>query len=104
MRVILTAGVVRPEAYCVRPSVPPTVPRSSVIVLSAAPVVQPVIARVAGAGSVLASDPSLLNETDTVLVGAGAVVVAESDESAGHPKLAFHVLSALLFLVMWIVL
>src|SRR5437879_13878802 len=81
MRVILTAGVVRPEAYCVRPSVPPTVPRSSVIVLSAAPVVQPVIASVAGGGCGLACGPSLLNETGTVLLGAAACVVADCGES-----------------------
>ena len=81
---------------------PPTVPRSSVIVLSAAPVVQPVIASVAGEGSVLASEPSLLNETDTVLVGAAAVVVVESDESVGCPKLALQVLSAVFSQVTWI--
>src|SRR5438270_10907494 len=80
MRVILTAGVVRPEAYCVRPSVPPTVPRSSVIVLSAAPVVQPVIASGAGEGSGLASEPTLLNETDTAPCGAASRGAGESDE------------------------
>src|SRR6266702_755404 len=95
MLVTLTLGVVSPEAYCVRPSVPPTVPRFMVIVLSAAPSVQPVIETVAGLGLVLASEPSLLKVMATVLlVVPVAVVVSEVD--VGSAKLALQALEPVL--------
>src|SRR5258708_25988258 len=87
------AGRVAPDAYCERPSVLPTVPRFSVMLLSAAPSVHPVMPIVAGLGVVLASEPSLLNviDTDPDVV---PVVLLESDDSVGFPKLAVQVLSA----------
>ena len=50
----------------------------------------------------LASEPSLLNETDTGAVGAAAVVVAEFDDSVGWAKLPLQVLSAVFSQVTWI--
>src|SRR2546430_16629165 len=101
MLVTLTDGVVSPEAYCVRPSVPPTVPRFIVMVLSAAPSVQPVTATVAGLGLVLASEPSLLKVMATV-PDAVPVAVVVSDDVVGLAKLALQALVPVLVQVICI--
>src|SRR5689334_189407 len=95
MLVTSIAGVVSPEAYCVRPSVLPTVPRLRLTVESAAPSVQPVTEMVGGLGVVEASEPSLLNaivtEPDVV-----PVVVEESDDRVGLPNDALQALEPVL--------
>src|SRR4051812_38665939 len=103
MLVTLTEGVVSPEAYCVRLSVPPTVPRSMVMVLSAAPSVQPVTETVAGSGLVLASEPSLL-KVMSIVPDAVPVAVVVSDDEVGLAKLALQLLVPVLVHVICIVL
>jgi len=65
------------------------------MVLSAAPSVHPDMLIVAGLGLVLASDPSLSNVID-IDPDVAPVVVLESEDSVGFPKLAVQVLSAVL--------
>jgi hypothetical protein len=65
------------------------------MVLSAAPSVHPVMLIVAGLGVVLASEPSLLNAID-IDPEVVPVLVLESEDSVGFPKLAVQVLSAVL--------
>src|SRR5882757_8961991 len=100
------AGVVSPDAYWVRPSVLPTVPRLSAIALlpelSVAPSVQPVTSTTGGLGTVLASEPSLLKVIATVEVIALAVVVLESDARVGAAKLALQALVPVFFQLTWI--
>src|SRR5882757_4947012 len=106
MPVRSTAGVVSPDAYCVSPSVLPTVPRLSVMALvpelSLAPSVQPVTETVGGLGTVEASEPSLLKVIATVSVIGSALVLVESDASFGWSKPALQVFSPVFFQLIWI--
>src|SRR5579864_2713792 len=95
MLVTFTAGVVSPDAYWVRPSVLPTVPRFIVIVLLVAPSVQPVTATVAGLGLVLANEPSLL-KVMAIVPDAVPVAVVVSEVEVGLAKLALQALEPVL--------
>ena len=92
-------GVSESDEYWVRPSAPPTVPRSSVMVWFAAPVVQPVMEIVAGLGLVLASVPSSLKtmSIDPVTV---PDVTDESDDRVALLKLAVQLFSPVFSQVM----
>src|SRR6187402_727802 len=101
MLVTFTDGEVSPEAYWVSPSVLPTVPRSMVTVLLAAPSVQPVIETVAGLGLVLASEPSLL-KVMSIVPEAVPVAVVVSEVEVGLAKLALQLLVPVLLQVICI--
>src|SRR3954462_11559790 len=101
--VTLTFAGVSPEASCVNPSVPPMVPRLREIVLSAAPLLQPVIEIVGGLGFVLASEPSGLKvtSTDPLVVPVGVDV---SVADVGLANVAVQLFAAFFVQVTWMVL